>query len=1531
MQEKPRTLALLAPKLVMDDAVLEIVATLDGMYLETKMRKQQYLTPADAEAFFSFLPARQRATYVAAFTLGLSEVLVVERLAGKVVEHLVEKSRSFDAEYGAGMFYCSACEWTAMRDLEFFFPHLDQLPIERTLAVIKPDGIAKGTIAGETLEQAVEREVGDMGLFVVGKRRFAAAQPPLDEAANRELCGLGVGGGPNQAIVMCLEGRGAIGKWSLLCGPVNAGTARERAPQSLRAVWGTDSTSNALHHSASFEDADAEILTFFPDGTRSLQRTLCIVKPHAMSNILLIRAELEAAGFTILKEKECSLTKERAEELYRDRSTTPDFTAMVEEAISGPCAIMALCRLEAVSVLKQLMGPEVVHDARRLCPGSLRAKFGRDGQRNAVHGSESLRGAGREVRFFFPELGADPVPGDDEVRDFLFRKSAAASMDLKTLAESDASTFSVDPTLQQLISKGLMAMCQVQPKGLAAVKWLSRWLAENNPNKKTPGEPGARATGRAGHVFDPPERTKRFIEYGTNPEGMAFAVEPPAPAKKKTIVEVDVEADGPAGDGMDAPPFVVVMLAGPGSGKDVHCARLCKDFNLVHLDIEFLMAEEKNAQTHLGTEIEKFQRAGKQPVPDKDQITLLMNAIAKHKDTNRFLLDGFPRTAAQTLLFEHQVASIGFILYYECPEDTMKARAQAADPGRPPASIDAEIAAFNDMAKATVSFYRSIGKVKKVDARSETEEAYAEMKRFFGCRFVYLLGPPGSPTVQVASKLQEKYGYACIDASALLHGYAQSKERDAAKVKEALASGRPVDASILCPLVLSEVYRDLALGVQNFVLVDFPQTLQQLQFLEHRILTIDSRPMLLDFSRPDADDLAAMTGDASRIGERMDAFFGEQMKDVLTNLPNLTRIPCRLSDVSQGGEAAVVSQVWPKVLDRMMPSLTLVLGLPCSGTTELAQKLAGLTPNTQAVNCDELVDREMERQTDVGVAMRAMIAKGQVVPLSMTVELLKQIVGVTCSTSLVLENCPQDADQIEHLEREFRIDRVFYLNGTAKAVSDWKTAYKAQQRDADAAGKAFAEREQRLEPIVSYYSRLGKLDRIDVNDSQKCNLDNEISDATRPQFAIVTSLSSVEASKQAKLLADQFGVGPPVTPEKMMEFAKTKLNRSLDPDDMGKYFSVLKKYADSVGSNFLVLDQFPKVALRSPTAPAPKDQAEAFLRYFGQPKVVLDIHFESDVVDTVSAEIRALNPDQDPSEIDVDKEEEMIRGYAKEYEELAQYFATACQPVYIKEDWAKLGVSPGDNPADAVDGLGDKKHAELVEKVKERLRPKIYNIIAPVGGVDIPCKFANALGTTASQKFVTIDVRELVAAGPYHSAAIGDKLHKAALISDGGDAVPMPLLKELFQEAIAKSANPMGTFLVTNYITAQSVSQAGPPPRDQFSLLEDVAVFRGIFCASVSEQAFAELVSPDTDEWLRYRDFKERIDKAMKEQFSAQQIFECSIDDAKDLSAVVRKLADSFAVFRDRLESNPSPTEEANARMAMIREEKPEEEDVPPE
>ena len=51
--------------------------------------------------------------------------------------------------------------------------------------------------------------------------------------------------------------------------------------------------------------------------------------------------------------------------------------------------------------------------------------------------------------------------------------------------------------------------------------------------------------------------------------------------------------------------------------------------------------------------------------------------------------------------------------------------------------------------------------------------------------------------------------------------------------------------------------------------------------------------------------------------------------------------------------------------------------------------------------------QELERRTEMGLAMHNMLAKGQVVPFAMTLELLKGVANLTCSEKLVIQNCPQ--------------------------------------------------------------------------------------------------------------------------------------------------------------------------------------------------------------------------------------------------------------------------------------------------------------------------------------------------------------------------------------------------------------------------------------------------------------------------------------------------------------------------------------------
>ena len=85
----------------------------------------------------------------------------------------------------------------------------------------------------------------------------------------------------------------AIDKWRSLIGPTNTLKAKSDAPDSLRALFGTDGTQNAVHGSDSTGSMKRETEFWFGGDARTRQMkttaqlnncTLCIIKPHIIQS-----------------------------------------------------------------------------------------------------------------------------------------------------------------------------------------------------------------------------------------------------------------------------------------------------------------------------------------------------------------------------------------------------------------------------------------------------------------------------------------------------------------------------------------------------------------------------------------------------------------------------------------------------------------------------------------------------------------------------------------------------------------------------------------------------------------------------------------------------------------------------------------------------------------------------------------------------------------------------------------------------------------------------------------------------------------------------------------------------------------------------------------------------------------------------------------------------------------------------------------------------------------------------------------------
>lgn len=133
-----------------------------------------------------------------------------------------------------------------------------------------------------------------------------------------------------------------------------------------------------------------------------LERTLTIVKPDAVASgkTGAILASLEKEGFRLVGLRRTRLSPEQARSFYAVHRERPFYEALVRFMTEGPVVVAALERADAVAHLRRTMGAT---DSRKAEPGTVRALYGTDVERNAIHGSDSAENAAKEVAFFFGE------------------------------------------------------------------------------------------------------------------------------------------------------------------------------------------------------------------------------------------------------------------------------------------------------------------------------------------------------------------------------------------------------------------------------------------------------------------------------------------------------------------------------------------------------------------------------------------------------------------------------------------------------------------------------------------------------------------------------------------------------------------------------------------------------------------------------------------------------------------------------------------------------------------------------------------------------------------------------------------------------------------------------------------------------------------------------------------------------------------------------------------------------------------------
>ncbi|MBO3271395.1 MULTISPECIES: nucleoside-diphosphate kinase [Hymenobacter] len=130
-------------------------------------------------------------------------------------------------------------------------------------------------------------------------------------------------------------------------------------------------------------------------------RTFTMIKPDAVqdNHIGGILQMIEAGGFRIVALKKVQLTPERAGQFYEVHKERPFYQDLVKYMSSGPIVAAILEKDNAVADFRTLIGATNPANAEE---GTIRKKYAKSIEANAVHGSDSDENAQIEGDFYFP-------------------------------------------------------------------------------------------------------------------------------------------------------------------------------------------------------------------------------------------------------------------------------------------------------------------------------------------------------------------------------------------------------------------------------------------------------------------------------------------------------------------------------------------------------------------------------------------------------------------------------------------------------------------------------------------------------------------------------------------------------------------------------------------------------------------------------------------------------------------------------------------------------------------------------------------------------------------------------------------------------------------------------------------------------------------------------------------------------------------------------------------------------------------------
>jgi adenylate kinase len=180
---------------------------------------------------------------------------------------------------------------------------------------------------------------------------------------------------------------------------------------------------------------------------------------------------------------------------------------------------------------------------------------------------------------------------------------------------------------------------------------------------------------------------------------------------------------------------ILAFLGPPGSGKGTQAKLLAEKLKVPHISLGDILREEVRAGSEVGKRAKAIMEAGRL-VPDELTIELTRKRIGGEDCRKGFILDGFPRSAAQAEAFDRMLAenklTLDRVIYFRIAEEEVVKRLllRAELEGRADDNEDAirtRFEVYESQTRPLIEHYARMGKLQEIDAARPIEQVSAAL------------------------------------------------------------------------------------------------------------------------------------------------------------------------------------------------------------------------------------------------------------------------------------------------------------------------------------------------------------------------------------------------------------------------------------------------------------------------------------------------------------------------------------------------------------------------------------------------------------------------------------------------------------------------------------------------------------------------------------------------------------------------------------------------------------------------------------